>query len=431
MSNNVPKIRFKGYSEAWEQRKLSDVCEVLDGDRGKHYPSGNDFITNGHTLFLNAGNVTKNGFSFDEVQYITEQKSQSLGNGKVIVEDILLTSRGSLGNTAYYNEKIHALFPFLRINSGMLILRTRDRLTSIYLSQYLKSPLGKKQIDFLSFGSAQPQLTKKDVCNYKIKFSSVEEQEKIGRLFETLDETIALHQRKLDLLKQLKTAYLQQLFPQNDENVPQLRFADFGGEWEQRKFSEIYSYLQNNTLSRAELNYNSGKIMNVHYGDVLIKFSECLDVKKYKLPFVSHNFMVVKYDKSYLKNGDMIIADTAEDESVGKCCELINVSDEKVLSGLHTIPCRPMYRFSTGYLGYYMNSASYRCQLRPLMQGVKVTSISKASLANTYIDYPQALLEQSAIGKFFRKLDTTINTHQEKLDKLKILKHQYLKNMFV
>lgn len=166
-------------------------------------------------------------------------------------------------------------------------------------------------------------------------------------------------------------------------NIPKIRFKNFDENWEVKEFKEIFSNLPNNTLSRAELNYQTGLFKNVHYGDVLIKFGELLDVKNDRIPFISNDTLGNKFKLSKLQNGDIIIADTAEDETVGKCTELINAENENVVSGLHTIPVRPIQHFASKYLGYYLNSSSYHDQLLQLMQGIKVLSISKSTLKST------------------------------------------------
>ena len=208
----IPELRFAGFADDWEERKLKDISEIIDGDRGKNYPSGDDFKNNGHTLFLSATNVTKQGFVFKKNQYITNLKSESLGNGKVKLNDIILTSRGSIGHIGFYDEKINEKIPQARINSGMLILRTDKFNIPNFIAQFLKSPLGIKQIKLISFGSAQPQLTKKDIKKFKIALPKIEEQQKIGSLLKQIDNTIALHQRKLDLLKEQKKGFLQKMF---------------------------------------------------------------------------------------------------------------------------------------------------------------------------------------------------------------------------
>ena len=170
--------------------------------------------------------------------------------------------------------------------------------------------------------------------------------------------------------------------------------------------------LQNNTLSRADLSSEEGIAKNIHYGDILVKFGEVIDLKTESLPMIADETVIAKYKSSFLQNGDVIVADTAEDETVGKCTEIAGLSDEIVISGLHTIPYRPLQKYAPGYLGYYMNSASFHNQLLPLMQGIKVTSISKTALQNTDILYPKSATEQAAIGKYFRNLDNLITLHQ-------------------
>ena len=216
----------------------------------------------------------------------------------------------------------------------------------------------------------------------------------------------------------------------NKSNKPELRFKGFSDDWEQRKVGDCFLSLQNNTLSRAELSDENGTVMNVHYGDVLTKFSECLDVSKDRLPFIKKQFFMDKFKTSYLKNGDVIVSDTAEDETVGKCIEIIGMTNQKVLSGLHTIPLRPKEQFATGYLGFYLNSSAYHRQLKPLMQGIKVTSISKSAMLDTVIKYPSDIWEQTLIGQYFMSLDNLITLHQRKCDNLKIIKKSMLDNLF-
>ena len=201
--------------------------------------------------------------------------------------------------------------------------------------------------------------------------------------------------------------------------------------WEQRKVKETLYSLQNNTLSRAELSTEQGVAKNVHYGDILVKFGEVLDVRVEMLPMITDEDIIAKYKTSFLQNGDVIVADTAEDETVGKCSEMAGLSGETVIAGLHTIPYRSLFHFASGYLGYYMNSNAYHQQLLPLMQGIKVTSISKTAMQNTNIVYPKSEEEQAKIGAYFHNLDHLITLHQRKCDELKRLKKIMLQNMFV
>ena len=211
---------------------------------------------------------------------------------------------------------------------------------------------------------------------------------------------------------------------------PKIRFKGFTKDWEQRKLGEVLISLQNNTLSRADLSNETGIAKNVHYGDVLIKFGDVLDVSREQLPMIKDEKILDKYKASFLQNGDVIIADTAEDTTVGKCSEITGLRDEVVLSGLHTIPYRPVEKFATGYLGYYLNSGAYHDQLIPLMQGIKVTSISKSAMQDTDIVYPKSTEEQAMIGSYFQSLDHLITLHQRKCEQTKNLKKYMLQKMF-
>ena len=211
--------------------------------------------------------------------------------------------------------------------------------------------------------------------------------------------------------------------------VPAIRFAGFTDPWEQRKFGDCFEFLKSNTLSRAGLNGENGTARNVHYGDILIKFGDCLDDERSDLPFITDDTVLPKYAGSILREGDVIFADTAEDETAGKCVELRKLPKEPTISGLHTIPARPRFPFGTGYLGHYLNSDAYHRQLLPLMQGIKVISVSKAALQDTQVRFP-GLSEQSAIGAALNEIDSLITLHQRKYDKLVIFKKSMLEKMF-
>ena len=212
---------------------------------------------------------------------------------------------------------------------------------------------------------------------------------------------------------------------------PEIRFKGFTDDWEQRKFEDLFAMLKNNTLSRAELSEEEGCALNVHYGDVLVQYNEILDVANSNLPMAVSSDITEKYKSSYLQDGDVVIADTAEDESVGKCCEIAGAGDNIILAGLHTMPVRPIIKFASKYLGFYLNSPSYHRQLIPLMQGTKVTSISKSSIKDTTVLHPNEYEEQNQIGEYFDKLDHLITLHQRKLEKLKKIKKALLEKMFV
>mgnify|MGYP003105887463 CR=1 FL=1 len=182
--------------------------------------------------------------------------------------------------------------------------------------------------------------------------------------------------------------------------------------WEQRKFDEVFDCtIPNNTLSRAELNYESGSVRNIHYGDILIKYGSVVDVQNDEIPFATGKSSD-DFKGALLQDGDIIIADTAEDETTGKACEIGNSQGLDVVSGLHTMVCRPRNKMALGYLGYYLNSDAYHQQLLPLMQGIKVLSLSRTNVQKTMVYYPKNNVEQQLIADCFRNLDNLITLHQ-------------------
>ena len=169
--------------------------------------------------------------------------------------------------------------------------------------------------------------------------------------------------------------------------------------------------IPNNTLSRAELNYESGSVRNIHYGDILIKYGSVVDVQNDEIPFATGKSSD-DFKGALLQDGDIIIADTAEDETTGKACEIGNSQGLDVVSGLHTMVCRPRNKMALGYLGYYLNSDAYHHQLLPLMQGIKVLSLSRTNVQKTMVCYPKSKAEQQLIADCFRNLDNLITLHQ-------------------
>ena len=197
-----------------------------------------------------------------------------------------------------------------------------------------------------------------------------------------------------------------------------MRFPYFTSLWQKNKFGDLLILLKNSTLSRSELNYNNGKIKNIHYGDILIKFNDYILSDSKIIPYVNNGSIPNNYSKLLLKNGDIIIADTAEDNTVGKATEIIFNDKSLIISGLHTITCRPMKNtFASKYLGYYLNSPSFHNQLLPLIQGIKVSSISKSQIVDTQIAYPN-IKEQQKIAEILSLIDQRIETQSKIIEDL-------------
>ena len=192
--------------------------------------------------------------------------------------------------------------------------------------------------------------------------------------------------------------------------------------WDTITFEECFTILPNNTLSRAELNYNGGEVQNIHYGDILVKFPAVLDCSTEGLPYINKE-NVSKASKGFLRDGDLIMADTAEDVIVGKSTEVIGIGDSKIVSGLHTIPCRPRdaEMFAPKWLGYFINYCTYHDQLIPYITGIKVSSVSKSAISSTVIAVPPKP-EQEAIAEALTDIDTLIVNLEKLISKKRAIK---------
>ena len=211
----VPEIRLDGFEGEWECLKIAEIFQIIDGDRGKSYPGESDFYSVGHTLFLDTGNVKKSGLDFSTTKFISEEKDKELRNGKLILGDFILTSRGTLGNVAYYNENIQKRYSSVRINSAMLILRPLlgDKISPDYILAVLRGNLISDFMKVNQVGSAQPHITKKEFSKIKVLVpSNIREQQAIGAYFSNLDKLINSHQEKISQLETLKKKLLQDMF---------------------------------------------------------------------------------------------------------------------------------------------------------------------------------------------------------------------------
>lgn len=150
--------------------------------------------------------------------------------------------------------------------------------------------------------------------------------------------------------------------------------GDIPADWKLQTFEETFRVLSNNTLSRENLNNSDGAVRNIHYGDILTKFTEVLNCNEEDIPYLN-DLSLITASTQLLQDGDIVIADTAEDETVGKTIEVRNLGNGKLVAGLHTIPCRVKKgKFAPGWLGYYMNSNIYHDQIIPFITGIRVCS---------------------------------------------------------
>ena len=392
--SDAPAIRFKGFSDAWEQRKLSEITDkVTEKNAGLQYV---ETFTNSAEF----GIISQRDFFDHDIA-----KLGSLDGYYIVkTEDFV------------YNPRISTSAPVGPINRNKLgrtgvmsplytVFRPHD-IDTTYLEYFFKCGYWHSFMNFNGdSGARSDRFSIRDNVFFQmpIPIPDIDEQRKIGELLTCLDNLITLHQRQPFLQSPPDISLIVQLTP------PFYTFS-----WEQRKFDEVFDCtVPNNTLSRAELSYDEGTVLNVHYGDVLIKYGSVLDVQKDDIPRIPHRCRE-DFNGALLQDGDVIIADTAEDETTGKACEIGNLQGSAIVSGLHTMVCRPRNRMALGYLGYYLNSNAYHHQLLPLMQGIKVLSLSRSNIQKTSVSYPIAVKEQQLIAYYFSQLDNLITLHQRK-----------------
>lgn len=190
-------------------------------------------------------------------------------------------------------------------------------------------------------------------------------------------------------------------------------------DWEIQSFSQVFDMYPNNTYPRDCMNDGHGTIRNIHYGDVLIKYPTVVDVDKCSIPYLNEGIKIKT--QKFVQSGDVIIADTAEDETVGKSVEIKNAINAKIVAGLHTFFCRPIRTFAIGWLGYYLNSSNYHNQLLPYITGIKVSSISRGSIQETKLLVPP-VAEQRAIAEALSDIDGLIAALDKKIAKKRLIK---------
>ena len=201
---------FSTKGEGWDERRLgeSDLIEIIDGDRGKNYPTQKDFLDNGFCLFMNTKNVRPNGFEFNTTMFISEAKDKAMGKGKLKRNDVVMTTRGTIGNLGVFNDEVE--YENIRINSGMLIFRPNQKqITSEYLFEILRSGIIKEQIKKHVSGAAQPQLPIKTLVNFEIPVPKlIKEQQtivqKLNSLSAQTQKLEAIYQQHINDLEELK-----------------------------------------------------------------------------------------------------------------------------------------------------------------------------------------------------------------------------------
>lgn len=412
---NVPKIRFKGYAEEWEERKLEDIA-TMNARIGWQNLRTSEFLKNGEYMLI-TGTDFKNGeIDYSNIHYVAKERYDQDKKIQIQNGSILITKDGTLGKVAY----VQGLSAPATLNAGVFNVKVREgsKVNRKYLFHYLKAPFLLKFANEQSTGGTIKHLNQNVLVKFPIPLPNFDEQTKISDFLTTLDDTIALHQRGLDLLKQTKQSYLQKMFPKKGEDKPEIRFAGFTDAWEQRKLTELATtYI--GLVTTMTKNYTE-------YGTLLIRNS---DIKEGK--FDLNNPIYLKEDFAEqnktrrMRNGDVVTVHTGD---IGTSAVI--TEDLEGTIGFATITTRPSKELDSNFLSWYFNSNIHKKYARRMSTGDGRSNYNMKDFNKNVIAIPK-LEEQQKIGTFFKQLDDIITLHQRELDSLKEMKKSLLLQMFV
>ena len=382
--------------QEWEVKPLGEVGKLLSG---LTYSPSN--IRSNGLLVLRSSNIQEGQLVFEDNVFVDVLSYTPVKEGDILI-CVRNGSQNLIGKTAIITKKAEGC----AFGAFMAIFRSPINQYIFYL---FGTEIYRKYI-YRNLGATINSINGSDLRRFRFPFPPLAEQKKIAEVLSVWDRAIEKQSQLIEQLTLRKRGLMQQLL------TAKRRLPGFSEPWKTVRLGEIGHFLSSNTLSRDNLNEDNGNIRNIHYGDILIKLPTIVDLPFIHIPYIN-NGIVVKSD--YLKDGDIIFADTAEDYTVGKAIEIINIGAALVTSGLHTIPFRPKCGiFVSRFLGYYVNSIAYQRQLQPLIQGIKVCSISKTALCTTVLKVP-TLAEQTAIAEVLASADREIELAQQKLELLR------------
>lgn len=418
MSKKSPQLRFEDFTDDWEQRKLKDIFDVHT-----------DFVSNGSFQALKE-NVqlykTENYAYMIRLQdasnnwdgpwlYTDKQGFDFLDKSTVYKDDILMSDRGTIGKFFLVPQ----LDKPMTLSSNAVLLRSTKN-DNNFIYYMLNTSNISNQIIVRTTPGVQPMISKTEFKKINTCIPNIEEQQKIGSFFQQLDETIALHQRKLDLLKEQKKGYLQKMFPKNGAKVPELRFAGFANDWEQRKLGDL-----------AEIK-DSARIPNIKWQKEGVPYLRSSDLSSEHIKdglFLSLADYI-KYDKitGSPKKGDLIFASGGDiGLAIYKYDSLpIYVQGGSILY-VKTSKCENLDGL---FLKYSFASPKVKKYIRNASTGTSLKHFVLKPANALPISYPD-LIEQEKIGSLLMQMDRTITLHQRKLDLLKEQKKGFLQKMFV
>lgn len=409
---NKPKIRFKGYEDDWEQRKLNGIADVRDGthDSPKYVQEGHPFIT--------SKNVSNGCINYDDVQYVTDEDYEEINKrSKVDIHDILMGMIGTIGNLALIREE-----PDFAIKNVALIKYTGD-VDYQFLYQALQTGYVTNQLSAGMDGGTQKFMSLKKIRELDIPYPEVQEQEQIGIYFKNLDHLITLRQRKCEETKTLKKYMLQKMFPQNGTNVPEIRFDGFTDTWKQRKLGEMMEITSVKRIHQSDWT-NSG-VRFLRARDIV---AESKKEEVTELLFISQE----KYDEysalsGKVKIGDLLVTGVG---TIGVPM-LINSEEPLYFKDGNIIWFRNENAIDGRFLYHSFNGNNIQTFIKESAGTGTVGTYTIESGKKTPINLPHQKEEQIKIGKYFNSLDHLITLHQQKCDELQNIKKFMLQNMFV
>lgn len=429
----VPKLRFNEYNDIWLNLSFQDI--ILKSNQGVNTTTEKVEYSNSGYIVVRSNNISENKISFEDVKYVDEDTFKKIKSPcKPIKGDILYCNIGSaLGSAALFelNKEIVINWNVFRIQPNTSIV------DNFFLTQYLNRI--RKIMRGFATESTMPFISSKAFNLVKFTIPTLPEQHKIASFLGAVDEKIQLLTRKKELLENYKKGAMQQLFSQK------LRFKDDTStglsagngkdfpEWEEKRFKDIYTFYSTNSLSREKLNYEGGSVKNIHYGDIHTKFKSHFDFKNELVPFINSDVDLSKIkNENYCQEGDLVIADASEDYAdIGKSIEIINIQNEKVVAGLHTLLARPNKgEMCVGFSGHLLKSANFRKQLMIIAQGSKVLSISTGRVGLIKINLP-SYNEQQKIASFLSAIDEKIEAVNQQITQSQTFKRGLLQKMFV
>ena len=403
----VPKLRFPGFTEDWEQRKLESLGEIITGNTPstlkKEYWSTNSE----GVVWITPTDINSVKTDWSERLLTEEGASQAR---IVPANSILVTCIASIGkntiNTveAAFNQQINALVPHL--SNSYFILTMLNNMESAF-----KRVAGT---------SATSIINKKEFGQLSALLPRVEEQNKIGEIFELIDKSITLHQRKLEHLNLKKKALLQKLFPKNGERYPELRFPGFTDAWEQRKLGSIGS-----TYTGL-----SGKTKE-DFGHGEAKYITYLNVFQNTISNITMTDKVeIDPTQNEVKYGDVLFTTSSETpEEVGMSSVWLGDTPNIYLNSF-CFGFRPNQKIDSYFLGFSLRAPYMRDKIKILAQGISRYNISKNKVMELEISLPNNE-EQKLLGTFLQRIDLIITLHQRKLEHLQLQKKALLQQMFV